>query len=345
MPIATVDRALTIRVRAFITGVSREEFGTLAIAVYDYQYLYNAAYRRFVDRVGTPPPRVWTDIPAVPAGAFRTTTLACGPAERVYESSGTTAGPSRCARHHVPDPALYRAAALAGFQRAVLPAGTRRPFVVAAPERVSHPASSLGEMVSWLREAHDSGNTPSYLAYGGADVAGLAGALDRLDRTRPMLLLAVTSVLLALGDHAGRKRHSWHLPPGSLVLDTGGCKGYAVDLPRATILTRYAEILGVEPEQVVNEYGMTEMCSQLYARGLEPLRAPPWVRTLVCDPATGREQPRGEAGLLRYFDLANLGSVLAIQTEDVGRQVDGGIELLGRAPGAEARGCSLLLAH
>ena len=38
-----------------------------------------------------------------------------------------------------------------GSRVAVLPAGVRRRFLVAAPERMSHPASSLGEMVSWLR--------------------------------------------------------------------------------------------------------------------------------------------------------------------------------------------------
>jgi hypothetical protein len=48
--------------------------------------------------------------------------------------------------------------------------------------------------------------------------------------------------------------------------------------------------------------------------------------------------------LLRHLDLANLGSVVALQTEDVGRALGNGIELLGRVPGAEARGCSLLLA-
>jgi hypothetical protein len=93
----------------------------------------------------------------------------------------------------------------------------------------------------------------------------------------------------------------------------------------------------------VNEYGMTELSSQLYARGIGPHRAPPWLRTLVCDPATGRERQLGEVGLLRHVDLANVGSVVAVQTDDVGRAVDGGIELLGRVSGAVTRGCSLLV--
>jgi hypothetical protein len=63
----------------------------------------------------------------------------------------------------------------------------------------------------------------------------------------------------------------------------------------------------------------------------------------VCDPATGREQPLGEPGVLRHVDLANVHSVVAVQTEDVGRAVDGGIEVLGRAGDAPRRGCSLLV--
>ncbi len=41
------------------------------------------------------------------------------------------------------------------------------------------------------------------------------------------------------------------------------------------------------------------------------------------------------------FDLANMGSVQAVQTADLGRAVGDGFEVLGREPGAEARGCSL----
>jgi hypothetical protein len=53
--------------------------------------------------------------------------------------------------------------------------------------------------------------------------------------------------------------------------------------------------------------------------------------------------PAGDVGLLRHFDLANLGSVIAVQTEDLGRIDDGALVLLGRASGARPRGCSIAL--
>jgi hypothetical protein len=299
-------------------------------------------YRRFADRHGAAAPRSWREIPAVPAEAFRMSVLACGPAERVYRSSGTTAGPERRAAHHVPDVDVYRASALAGFARAVLPPGTRRRFVVAAPERSTHPASSLGEMVTWLRAAYDADTIPSCLQASGADVERLAHTLDRVATGGPILLIAVTSALLRLADWAEARRHRFALPSGSLVIDTGGCKGYEPDVPRPEVIARFRRILDVAAEAIVNEYGMTELASQLYATGDGPLRPPPWLRVVVCDLATGREVPPGAVGCLRFFDLANLGSVMAVQTEDVGRVHAGGIELLGRAPGAVARGCSLL---
>jgi hypothetical protein len=49
----------------------------------------------------------------------------------------------------------------------------------------------------------------------------------------------------------------------------------------------------------------------------------------------------GEIGLLRIVDLANLWSVLAVQTQDLAMALtEGGFLLLGRDPAALPRGCS-----
>jgi hypothetical protein len=69
---------------------------------------------------------------------------------------------------------------------------------------------------------------------------------------------------------------------------------------------------------------------------------PPWARARVISPETGREVADGETGLLQVFDLANTFSVMAIQTEDLAVRRGTSFELLGRAPQAEARGCSLM---
>ena len=71
-------------------------------------------------------------------------------------------------------------------------------------------------------------------------------------------------------------------------------------------------------------------------------RFPPWVRAQIISPETGREAAEGETGLIRLFDLANVFSVMAIQTEDLGIRRGEHFELIGRAALAEARGCSLM---
>jgi hypothetical protein len=69
---------------------------------------------------------------------------------------------------------------------------------------------------------------------------------------------------------------------------------------------------------------------------------PPWARVQIISAETGREVADGETGLIRVFDLANVFSVMAIQTEDLGIRRGEHFELIGRAVLAEARGCSLM---
>ena len=92
---------------------------------------------------------------------------------------------------------------------------------------------------------------------------------------------------------------------------------------------------------------MTELGSQFYDSVLrEPgaarrKLAPPWTRVRIVDPTRDDDAPAGASGAVVLYDLANTGSVLAVQTADLGRWLDDGFEVLGREAGAEARGCSL----
>ena len=105
----------------------------------------------------------------------------------------------------------------------------------------------------------------------------------------------------------------------------------------------------VVPHAIIAEYGMTELSSQLYEDGSfskSPARdrrlwVPGWVRASVVDPTTLEVVADGEPGILRIDDLANIDSVAAVQTSDLAIAVDGGVRLIGRAPGAILRGCSL----
>ena len=96
---------------------------------------------------------------------------------------------------------------------------------------------------------------------------------------------------------------------------------------------------------------MSELSSQAYdlsvrsaERRMRSFHFPPWARVQIVSPETGREVAEGETGLIRVFDLANVFSVMAIQTEDLGVRRGGGFELVGRAEFSEPRGCSLMTA-
>ena len=131
-------------------------------------------------------------------------------------------------------------------------------------------------------------------------------------------------------------------------METGGFKGRTREIGRDDFYEQLTRAFGIPASHIVNEYGMTELSSQFYDLSLiegKPSRrknVPPWTRVLAMDPATGKPVPDGTHGLLWILDLANVGSVLALQTEDVGIvHSDGTFEVFGRVKAAEPRGCSL----
>lgn len=160
--------------------------------------------------------------------------------------------------------------------------------------------------------------------------------------------------LSAEGGASGRDVHPVNpaaalrdLPESARIMETGGFKGVRRSVSRDELYRGIEDLTGVPRARIVNEYGMTELLSQLYepvltegaGAGGEHV-APPWLRVRALDPTTLAPMPEGEEGVLAFFDLANLGSVSHILTEDVGSVVGGRVRLRGRAAGAEPRGCS-----
>jgi hypothetical protein len=140
------------------------------------------------------------------------------------------------------------------------------------------------------------------------------------------------------------------------MIETGGYKKRSRSVPRAELHRFVIERLGIPAQRIVCEYGMSELSSQAYDGTIsvtedplpiahQPPRVfhfPPWARIQIVSPETGREVADGEMGLIRVFDLANVASVLSVQTEDLGLRRGDGFEFLGRASAAEPRGCSLM---
>jgi hypothetical protein len=167
---------------------------------------------------------------------------------------------------------------------------------------------------------------------------------DLRDAREPIVLFGTAFAFVQLFDAQG---DCVLLPAGSVVVETGGFKGRTREVERATLYGMFTERLGVDPSLCFSEYGMSEMTSQFYSRGISGVkRGPPWARTRIIDPLTGTDATLGSRGLLAHYDLANFNSLMAIKTEDAGYALsespgEDGFVLVGRAENAELRGCSL----
>ena len=199
---------------------------------------------------------------------------------------------------------------------------------------------------------------------------------------RPFLLLGTAFSFVHLLDYLAEGNLRFDLPAGSRVMETGGYKNRSRSMPKTELHGLITERLGVSSSHIICEYGMSELSSQAYdtklerrsltrrdAVGVQALACsdgtlkrelqragsetdvppglrhfcfPPWARAQIISPETGREVADGETGLIRVFDLANIFSVMAIQTEDLGIRRAEHFELIGRAVLAEPRGCSLM---
>lgn len=225
-------------------------------------------------------------------------------------------------------------------------------FLVPSPEAAPH--SSLAEMLAvagsrfggvstcFACEVHPDGSWV-------LDANQCVDWFERRTALNEACLVAGTAFsFVQLLDQLAAGSRRFELPAGSTAMETGGYKGRSRELPKAGLHALISERLGVAPGRIVCEYGMSELGSQAYDRvagATDESRCfhfPHWVRTRIVSPESGDEVAGGESGLLQIFDPVNAFSVMAVQTEDLVRKVGGGFELIGRAPAAEPRGCSLM---
>lgn len=358
---------LHARVLAFARAPSDAEFAALAGAIAEFQCEHVPGYRRLCEARRAR--FTHTDaLPAVPSEVFRLARVSVfAPESDVarFETSGTTG--SATGVHPLRTLATYRALSLMFARKALGDGCTARHVVVALAQVPSvPPRSSLGFMMQALMEDLDGRPVTEDAAgaawnvraserwlasSGGLDVAGLRrAAAVALARQEPLIVLATSFALVALLDALGGER--LRTPSRTLVMQTGGFKGRTREVPAARLRRDVARAFDVPEAQVISEYGMTELSSQLW-EGTAPgaqiaappgvLVAPPWLRVTAVDPVSLEPVADGEIGLARFVDLANVDSAVAVLTADRIRCVPGGIELHGRRTGAEIRGCSLAL--
>lgn len=352
-PLAATAAADIVRaVLDFIAqdGCTDEQFDQLALRLFAYQYAGNEPYRRFCQGRGATPRNVrrWRDIPAAPISAFKHLTLRCQPAaaaDRVFMTSGTTRADVK-GRHYHPTLAVYDSSMLRNFSRRFMRGSGPVAMGILFPSETELPNSSLAHYLALALRDFGTADSRYFVSTKGLDSTGLYQALADAERSgQPYALLGATYSFVHLIDELRQRGLSFRLPPGSSILDTGGYKGNSRELPLEEFYAALSATFGVAPDRCINMYGMTELSTQFYDEGNAAVPSvksgPHWIRSRLVEPLTGREVAPGARGILVHCDLANFNSVTTVLTEDVGIEVDGGFLLLGRAEGAQAKGCSL----
>lgn len=360
--------ALHARVQAFLRAAivdparTPEPFDALAVALARHQAAHIPAVARLARARGVDLESATraAEVPAVPCDVFRLTRVAAHPIAddvALFRTSGTSQGREARGEHALRTTATYELGARLWAERLLWPDTTRLRAIVLAPPFDEQPDSSLGFMLD--RFAKRLGGATFHLRNGALDAASVVeAAASARAANEPALVLATSFALVHLLD--ARRDRDLRLPPGSRVMQTGGFKGRSREVAPDELRAAVSETFAVPEARVIGEYGMTELSSQLYettlaaALGKWPAdearhgvyAAPPWVRVTAVDPVTLAPLPDGEIGIARLVDLANVDSAVAIQTADRVRVLPGSsgnhaIELLGRAPGAPPRGCSI----
>ncbi len=331
-------------------GCSEAQFDELALRLFAWQYANNEPFRRFCQGRGTTPRNVkgWRDIPAVPINAFKQLTLRCqpeAPTDRVFMTSGTTRADVK-GRHHHPTLAVYDRSMLRNFERRFMQGGGKLPMGILFPSEAELANSSLAHYLALARREFGTEDSHYCVSAHGLDLAGLEAMLAAAQRNgTPCALLGATYSFVHVIDAFAQRGLAFRLPAGSRILDTGGYKGNSREMAMEAFYTALSQTFGVPRQLCINMYGMTELSTQFYDSGNAVVPSvksgPHWIRSRVVDPLSGREVAHGERGILVHCDLANFNSVTTILTEDVGVEVEKGFLLLGRAEGAQAKGCSL----
>jgi acyl-CoA synthetase (AMP-forming)/AMP-acid ligase II len=334
-----------------------EAFNDLALRIFEFQCRYNSFLRFYAQAWGKTEPSHWRDIPALWTTAFKRARVAAFPPSETtafFRTSGTTGLESGI--HEFRDLDLYACGALPFFRVATMPDRSRMRMAFLTASANEAPHSSLVFMLELVRRSLGTRDSRFFLHHDKLDEAGAVKMLARAcEKHEPIYVLGTAFAFAYLLQFLESQKLRLALPAGSRLMETGGFKGRVREIEREEFYALLEHWLGVAPTHIVNEYGMTELSSQFYdttlALALNPTLSshftagvkvgPPWTRVLIVDPMTGREVEPGQLGLIRIYDLANLGSAVAIQTEDIGVQRHGGFDVLGRAVSAPPRGCSL----
>ncbi len=355
-PVA-VRQELTQEVLGYIqAGVDAEvpDFNGACLRMFAFQYQVNPIFREFCDAKKVRPGDVdrWEKIPMVYNDMFKTHLVASFPLEQSVMgclTGGTTSLTQRGRIFRDEDGKKLVFGANRTMTGSYLfpdfEAGRRCRILILAPSPELAPSMGMAIGMDQTRRAFGTEDSQFLLGRSGIDVNGLLKALREAEASGvPVALIGATSAYVYFFQACKRKKFTFKLPPGSRICDGGGYRGRFGPVSRDDYYDMVQEVLSIPRTHCVNVLGEAETATNLFDDALRrhvkglPARTrtrpvPRWSRVLAMHVDTLEPLPDGEVGLLAHWDLANVPTVLAVITDNLGYTTDGGrgCEMVGRA--------------
>lgn len=334
--------------------LSDSRFNDYCMQLFELQYATNKIFREFCDVKKVSPGDInrWQDVPMVYNDVFKTHLVASFPLEQSVMAcltGGTTSLTQRGRIFRDEDGKRLVFGANRKMTESYLfpdfEEGKRCRILILAPSPEMAPSMGMAIGMDQTRQAFGTPDSMFLLGKSGIDIKKLLKALRESEASGvPVALIGATAAYVYFFQACRRKKMKFKLPVGSRVCDGGGYRGRFGVVTRDDYYAMVSEILDVPETHCVNVLGEAETATNLFddalrrhVKGLSPRKrtrpVPPWSRVLAMNIDDLTPLPDGEVGLLAHWDLANVPTVLAVITDNLGYTTDNGTgcEMVGRA--------------
>lgn len=352
-------RRLTEDVLKFIDAgvdhdIPEQVFNDFSLRMFALHYVANPIFREFCDIKKVRPGDItcWQDVPLVYNDVFKTHLVASFPLEQSVMAcltGGTTSLTQRGRIFRDEDGKRLVFAANKTMTGSYLfpdfEEGRRCRILILAPSPEMAPSMGMAIGMDQTRRHFGTPDSIFLLGKSGILINDLLRALRESEaRGVPIALIGATSAYIYFFQSCRKRKMKFRLPAGSRICDGGGYRNRFGVYTRDDYYAMVEEVLGIPDTHCVNVLGEAETATNLFDDALRrhvkglPRRTrtrpvPPWSRVLAMSIDDLTPLPDGEVGLLAHWDLANVPTVLAVITDNLGYTTDSGrgCEMVGRA--------------